>query len=59
MLMQRKTRTAERRAPHAPLPLTGRWGCLLCGISDRIAPAIGPPQPPQGRLTTASLPDSG
>ena len=23
-----------------------RWGCLLCYISDRIAPVIGPPTPP-------------
>ena len=24
-----------------------RWGCLLRYISDRIAPVIGPPKPPQ------------
>ena len=25
-----------------------RWACLLHYISDRIAPVIGPPRPPQG-----------
>jgi hypothetical protein len=36
-----------------------RRGCLLRYISDRIAPAIGPPRPAQGLPATGELPDLG
>jgi len=36
-----------------------RWGCLLRYIGERIAPAIGPPKPPQALAATGYLPDLG
>ena len=36
-----------------------RWGCLLRGVSDRVAPVIGPPRPPPCLPATGQLPDLG